>query len=156
QEHIEDLAAGLPVGTPVALKNGWIMGVRHAAGIVYPPGEAPYVLAVCTSTPLAINEQGDEACQLVARISAAALAARVTLPYTATRSGLYRLEEMGSQQVQGRLVQTEPVAQVPVHPPEQRVDLVERGRHVLRPGLQQRERRLRIGHPLAEDRQQVL
>jgi beta-lactamase class A len=80
QEHKEDLAAGLPAGTPVALKNGWIMGVRHTAGIVYPPGERPYVLAVCTSTPWAINEHDDEACQLVARISAAAWAGRVGLP----------------------------------------------------------------------------
>jgi beta-lactamase class A len=79
QEHAEDLAAGLPAGTPVALKNGWIMGVRHAAGIVYPPGERSYVLAVCTSTPWAINEHNDEACQLVARISAAAWADRLSL-----------------------------------------------------------------------------
>jgi beta-lactamase class A len=80
QERTEDLAAGLPPGTPVALKNGWIMGVRHAAGIVYPPGEPPYVLSVCTSTPWATNEHNDEACQLVARISAVAWAERLNLP----------------------------------------------------------------------------
>src|SRR5262245_25616374 len=80
QEHTEDLAAGLPPGTPVALKNGWIMGVRHAAGVVYPPDEPPYVLSVCTSTPWAVNRHDDEACQLVARVSAAAWADRVTLP----------------------------------------------------------------------------
>jgi beta-lactamase class A len=80
QQRTEDLAAGLPPGTPAALKNGWIMGVRHAAAVVYPPGEPPYLLAVCTSTPLAINEQNDEACQLVARISAAAWSDRLNLP----------------------------------------------------------------------------
>jgi beta-lactamase class A len=80
QQRTEDLAAGLPPGTPVALKNGWIMGVRHAAGVVYPPGERPYVLAVCTSTPWAVNEQNDGACQLVARISAAAWSDRLSLP----------------------------------------------------------------------------
>ena len=80
QQHAEDLAAGLPPGTPVALKNGWIMGVRHAAGVIYPPGEPPYVLAVCASTPLAVNRHDDEACQLVARVSAAAWADRRTLP----------------------------------------------------------------------------
>ena len=80
QQHAEDLAAGLPPGTPVALKNGWIMGVRHAAGVIFPPGEPPYVLAVCASTPLAVNRHDDEACQLVARVSAAAWADRLTLP----------------------------------------------------------------------------
>ena len=80
QQHIEDLAAGLPPGTPAAVKNGWIMGVRHAAGIVYPPRERPYLLAVCTSTPWAVNEPDDGACQLVARISSAAWADRLTLP----------------------------------------------------------------------------
>lgn len=80
QQRSEDLAAGLPAGTPVALKNGWIMGVRHAAGIVYPRGERPYLLAVCTSTPWAANERDDGACQLVGRISAAAWADRLTLP----------------------------------------------------------------------------
>jgi beta-lactamase class A len=80
QQRTEDLAAGLPPGTPVALKNGWIMGVRHAAGVVYPPGEPPYLLAVCMSTPWAVNRHDDEACQLVAQVSAAAWADRLTLP----------------------------------------------------------------------------
>jgi beta-lactamase class A len=80
QQHAEDLAAGLPPGTPVALKNGWIMGVRHAAGVVYPPDEPPYVLAVCTSTPWAVNRHDDDACQLVARVSEAAWDDRLTLP----------------------------------------------------------------------------
>ena len=44
-------AAGLPPGTRVAHKTGWIGGVvYHDAGIVYPPpgGGSPYVLVVLT------------------------------------------------------------------------------------------------------------
>lgn len=49
QERREDLAAGLPAGAVVAHKNGWVHGVRHGAGIVFPPDAPPYVLAVCTT-----------------------------------------------------------------------------------------------------------
>jgi beta-lactamase class A len=77
QEHVEDLAAGLPAGTRIAHKNGWVHGVRHGAGIVYPDDAAPYVIAVCTTTRLADSEDGDdEACRLIARVSAAAWADR--------------------------------------------------------------------------------
>jgi beta-lactamase class A len=72
QEMVEDLAAGLPPGTRVAHKNGWVSGVRHGAGIICPGDAPPFVLAVCATTPLATNQQNDEACQLVARIAAAA------------------------------------------------------------------------------------
>jgi beta-lactamase class A len=76
QELRGDLAAGLPPGTRVALKNGWIGGVRHAAGVVFPDDAPPFVLAVCATTPLARNRHDDEACQLVARIARAAWSAR--------------------------------------------------------------------------------
>jgi len=68
QEYREDLPAGLPPGTPVAAKNGWVTGVRHGAGVVLPPDEPPFTLVVCTTTLL------DEAAgaALVARIAAAA------------------------------------------------------------------------------------
>jgi beta-lactamase class A len=79
QECVEDLAAGLPPGTRIAHKNGWIPGVRHGAGVVFPADAPPYAIAVCTSTPLAVNEQNDAACQLVARIAAASWADRHTL-----------------------------------------------------------------------------
>lgn len=72
QERAEDLAAGLPPGTRIAHKNGWVTGVRHGAGIVFPDDASPFVLVVCTTTPLAVNEQDDEACHLVARVAAAA------------------------------------------------------------------------------------
>lgn len=76
QECGPELAAGLPPGTRVAHKNGWIMGVRHAAGAVFPDDAAPFVVAVCATTPLAVNSGDDDACRLVTRICAAAWADR--------------------------------------------------------------------------------
>lgn len=43
-----EIPAGLPPGTKVAHKTGWISGVLHDAAIVYPPGRKPYVLVVLT------------------------------------------------------------------------------------------------------------
>jgi beta-lactamase class A len=72
QERTEDLASGLPPGTRVAHKNGWVMGVRHAAGVVFPDDAPPFVLAVCATTPLAVNDSADDACQLIRTVAAAA------------------------------------------------------------------------------------
>ncbi|HET8642708.1 MAG TPA: serine hydrolase, partial [Pseudonocardiaceae bacterium] len=79
QEGRDDLAAGLPPGTRVAHKGGWIRGIRHGAGVVYPADTPPYVIVCCASTPLARNEAGDEACRLVARVAAASWADRHAL-----------------------------------------------------------------------------
>lgn len=79
QEHLEDLAAGLPPGTRVAHKNGWVRGVRHGVGVVFPDDAPPFVIAVCTTTLLADGSGGpggDAACRLIARVSAQAWAAR--------------------------------------------------------------------------------
>ncbi|WP_229400100.1 serine hydrolase [Micromonospora okii] len=80
QEFRDDLAAGLPDGVPIALKNGWVRGVRHGAGVVYPPDAPPYVLAVCATTDLADGGTGgdgpDDACRLLADVSARVWAAR--------------------------------------------------------------------------------
>ncbi|MFF0230940.1 serine hydrolase [Micromonospora sp. NPDC005252] len=78
QEHREDLAAGLPEGTRVALKNGWVRGVRHSVGVVLPDDAPPYVIAVCTTTDLADSDEGvvDGACRLIAHVSAQVWAAR--------------------------------------------------------------------------------
>lgn len=66
-EFNPDIPAGLPPGTKVAHKNGWVPGIRHDAALVTPDDAAPYVLVVCTSTELS----DDDACALVAEIAAA-------------------------------------------------------------------------------------
>jgi beta-lactamase class A len=69
-EHRDDLAAGLPAGTRLAHKSGWVTGVRHGAGIVYPARRPPYTLVVCSSTGL----PDPAARALLARIAAASWA----------------------------------------------------------------------------------
>jgi beta-lactamase class A len=66
-EHRDDLAAGLPAGTRLAHKSGWVTGVRHGAGIVYPRARPPYLLVVCSTTHL----PDTAARRLLARIAAA-------------------------------------------------------------------------------------
>jgi beta-lactamase class A len=48
QEFNDEIPAGLPAGTRVAHKTGWITGVLHDAAVVYPPNRKPYVLVVLT------------------------------------------------------------------------------------------------------------
>lgn len=48
QEFNDEIPAGLPPGTPVAHKTGWITATTHDAAIIYPPGRPPYVLVVLT------------------------------------------------------------------------------------------------------------
>jgi len=48
QEFNDEIPAGLPTGTPVAHKTGWITATTHDAAIVYPPRRAPYVLVILT------------------------------------------------------------------------------------------------------------
>ncbi len=48
QEFNDGIPAGLPPGTRVAHKTGWITGVLHDAAIVYPPNRKPYVLVTLT------------------------------------------------------------------------------------------------------------
>ena len=80
QERREDLAAGLPPGTRVAHKNGWVTGVRHAAGVVFPDDAPAYVIAVCTTVPMPVLRAGLDTCALVARVAAASWADRHALP----------------------------------------------------------------------------
>ncbi len=42
------IPAGVPPGTRVAHKTGWISGIRHDGGTVFPATRPPYVLAVLT------------------------------------------------------------------------------------------------------------
>ena len=46
QHFTGGIPAGTPPGTRVANKTGWITGINHDAAIVYPDGQAPYVLVV--------------------------------------------------------------------------------------------------------------
>jgi beta-lactamase class A len=48
QEFSAEIPAGLPPGTKVAHKTGWITGVLHDAAIIYPRDRKPYVLVVLT------------------------------------------------------------------------------------------------------------
>jgi beta-lactamase class A len=48
QEFNDEIPAGLPAGTKVAHKTGWITGVLHDAAIVYPESRPPYILVVLT------------------------------------------------------------------------------------------------------------
>lgn len=80
QEFQVDLARGLPEGTRIALKNGWIDGVRHSAALIYPEDTEPYVLVACGTSPLATSQEGDDAvCQAFAELSAAAWEHRAEL-----------------------------------------------------------------------------
>ena len=49
QQHREQVPAGLPDGTYVANKTGWVDGVAHDVALVRPDHGAPYVVAVCTT-----------------------------------------------------------------------------------------------------------
>ncbi len=49
QDFNEMIPAGLPAGTRVAHKTGWITEIHHDAAIVYPERGAPYVLVVLTA-----------------------------------------------------------------------------------------------------------
>ena len=48
QEFNTEIPSGLPPGTPVAHKTGWITGHLHDAAIVYPRHAPPYILVVLT------------------------------------------------------------------------------------------------------------
>lgn len=64
--------AGLPPGTPVAHKTGWITDHSHDAALVMPEGQPPYVLVILTKG-FATNEAGDVAGAEIARVVHAAL-----------------------------------------------------------------------------------
>lgn len=49
QEHRDKIPAGLPQGTYVANKTGWVDGVAHDVALVRPDQGEPYVLVVCTT-----------------------------------------------------------------------------------------------------------
>ncbi len=75
QERTEDVVAGLPQGTQVAHKNGWVEGVRHSVAYVEPDDGPAYVQVVLTSTGWA----DDVACSLIADVTAAVFSVHTAL-----------------------------------------------------------------------------
>lgn len=59
QSYREGIPAGLPPGTPVANKTGWIDDHTHDMAIVRPAGEAPFVLVVLTRIAGASTGEGN-------------------------------------------------------------------------------------------------
>lgn len=49
QEYRDEIPAGLPAGTAVAAKGGWVDGVLHDAALIRPLDAPAYVLVVCTT-----------------------------------------------------------------------------------------------------------
>lgn len=68
QQINDAIPVGLPPGTRVAHKSGWVEGVSHDAGIVWPSDGKPFVFAMCTTSDL--DEQ--EGLDLIAAGAAAA------------------------------------------------------------------------------------
>ena len=67
QTFTETIPAGLPPGTRVANKTGWITRIHHDAAIVYPERAPPYVLVVLIEG----IDSHDEAARLGAAVSRA-------------------------------------------------------------------------------------
>ena len=86
QEFNDGIPAGLPAGTRVAHKTGWITATAHDAGIVYPARGGPYVLVVLTG---GIPDQSI-AKALIADIS------RMVYEHQAARGGQVRVETPGA------------------------------------------------------------
>jgi beta-lactamase class A len=75
QEIDDDIVRGLPAGTPVAHKNGWITGINHSAALVLPADAPEFLLVSCITAP--VSQEDGQA--MLARIAAAAWADRHTL-----------------------------------------------------------------------------
>lgn len=73
QEWRDDIIRGLPAGTRVAHKNGWVEGVRHSIALIEPDDASPYLLAICT-TSAELSESAS--LDLLAEIAAASWADR--------------------------------------------------------------------------------
>jgi beta-lactamase class A len=65
QQYRDQIPAGVPAGTYVANKTGWVTGVAHDVALVRPADRPPYVLVVCTS----IDLPEERAARLIAAIS---------------------------------------------------------------------------------------
>lgn len=72
QEVSDDIVQGLPTGTRVAHKNGWVDQINHSAALVLPEDAPEFVVVTCLSAPVS----KDAGQQLLARTAAAAWADR--------------------------------------------------------------------------------
>lgn len=68
QEVDHDIVRGLPAGTRVAHKNGWVTGVHHSAALIFPPDARPFTLVTCATADL----DHDAGWALLARVASAA------------------------------------------------------------------------------------
>jgi beta-lactamase class A len=68
QQINDALPRGIPPHQRVAHKSGWIEGVSHDVGVIYPAGAEPFVFAMCTTSDLDHTTATD----LIARVAAAA------------------------------------------------------------------------------------
>ena len=67
-ENRDNVPAGLPDGTYVAHKDGWVENIAHDAALIRPTDAPPYVLVVCSSAALS-EEAGWQLIADVARTS---------------------------------------------------------------------------------------
>ena len=67
QTYRSGIPAGLPAGTAVANKTGWIDGHTHDMAVVRPDGEAAFVLVVLTRLAGVPNDQAEARIAEVAR-----------------------------------------------------------------------------------------
>jgi beta-lactamase class A len=67
QEHLDGIPRGMPDGTYVANKTGWVEGVSHDVALVRPAGRPPYVLVVLTTADVPEQTASD----LIAEVSRA-------------------------------------------------------------------------------------
>jgi beta-lactamase class A len=79
QEFRDAIPAGLPAGTRVAHKTGWITGIQHDGAIVLPAGRPPYVLVILMRGV----EDRAEAARLGAELSRMAWETLVPGPFAA-------------------------------------------------------------------------
>ncbi|UCC25961.1 MAG: serine hydrolase [Gemmatimonadales bacterium] len=67
QHFRENIPAGLPEGTRVANKTGWITGINHDAALVFPEGAPPYVLVILLRNHPA-DDQGEAFAAALSRV----------------------------------------------------------------------------------------
>lgn len=84
QEWRDDIVRGLPAGTRVAHKNGWVDGVRHSIALIEPDDAPPYLLAICTTSAgsSAPGQSAAASLDLLAEIAAASWADRFAIGAT--------------------------------------------------------------------------